>query len=131
MLKISCHGYTLLEIMLVLGLVSILSFISLETDTNHTAEAERLLAIHRLMQAAANLEGYALTHGNYAGASLASLSLPAGRESGYHFFVSTTQNTYALSAIPNQTEAPCGRWILTENQGLTHTGAGLGCVATE
>lgn len=88
-------GFSLLEILVTLALITILSTLAGVSYQHFIARAHRLLAEQTLTAAAASLERYALTHGSYEGADL---HLPENESAGYRYHANITPNTYTITA---------------------------------
>jgi type IV pilus assembly protein PilE len=74
-------GFSLLEMMVVVFIVSLLMTLSLPYYAQHVLQQNRLAAASTLLKLAAALEQYFLVNNSYAGATLATLGFS---ESGVH-----------------------------------------------
>lgn len=89
------NGFSLLEMLITLTLVALLSLLGNAAYTHFIHRANGLLAKQTLMNAAADLERYALINGNYQGANL---HLP--ENTGYAYQTNIGANTYTITAQP-------------------------------
>src|ERR1700733_6781768 len=69
-------GFSLLELLIVLGVIAILIIITYPTYTHHVIASRRNEAKIGLLQFANKLENYASLHNSYAGATLENLEMP-------------------------------------------------------
>lgn len=112
------HGFTLLELVVTLAIVSILIVIGYPVYTQHVLKTHRAQAQVALLDIAGGMERYAATHQTYSGATLANIEVNAYTDSRAYQLEITQANGvgYQLQAVPqgSQTKDSCG--ILGLNQ---------------
>lgn len=124
------NGFHLIEILIVLALTSIMSHWMLNSYASIIAKERRREAVHALYSLASALEGYALEHASYAGATLRQLKLPTRVADGNYELVINfaRQNEFQISAHPLARQAEidtrCGILLLTSTGEKNITGAG-------
>ena len=118
MQKANSSGYSLLEVMIVLLIMSILLMVAVPFYQNYLVRSRRTEAQHVLMSSALALEHYYHTKGSYEGASLEKLHVDLQNVSPYYDILVTYEspNSYVLSAIPttNQEDRACGTITLDQ-----------------
>lgn len=94
-------GFSLLELMIVLCIVSVLSLLAYPSWQHIVLRSHRLEAKLALLNLSARLEGYAQRHGSYTGASLANLGVNPLTQQGHYRLVMTvlTAGEYQLQAV--------------------------------
>lgn len=112
------HGFTLLELLVTLAIVSILIAIGYPAYTQHVLKTHRAQAQVALLDIAGGMERYAATHQTYSGATLANIEVNAYTDSHAYQLEVTQANDvgYQLQAVPrgSQTKDSCG--VLGLNQ---------------
>jgi type IV pilus assembly protein PilE len=95
-------GFSLIELMIVLVLVSILGVISYPLYSEHLLRVHRICAAVTLADMAGGMERYYLLHNTYEGANAKNLAINTSRcHERYRFGVSfASENAYTLEAIP-------------------------------
>lgn len=86
-----CHGFTLIETMIVVAVVGILSSVALPSFEGYLQRARRLDALVSLMQAQLAQERYRADHRRYG--SLADLGLRSSSASGHYTLSVALANT--------------------------------------
>lgn len=104
-------GFSLIELLIVLTIMSILSALSFPLYTEHLAHARRLAAETTLTKLAAALEQYFIFNNTYQNASLETLGFPnTCADHHYRLAIETANNNFfAITATPleNQQDS-CG-----------------------
>ncbi len=120
------RGFTLIEILVVVGIVGILASIAYPSYTDHVRKTRRTDAQTELLDMASRMERYYANRSTYIGAD-AQFS-PGNTEHGYYSIsIAETATSYALSAAPANAQASdeCGTLTLN-SQGVK--GAALSAV---
>ena len=117
------RGFTLLEMLLVIGIVGVLAAIALARYSSHIVTSNRQSARAALMLAQQDMERAHLQSGTYVGAALPAAQL------GDAFTLSLTDlsaSAYTLHATPKagQPDELCGTLSITQNGTKAETGAG-------
>jgi type IV pilus assembly protein PilE len=127
-------GFTLLELVTTLAIVSILIIVSYPTYTQHIRKTQRAHAHIALLQVASALEHYYVIQNTYAGATLKNLQVNAQLESkSYQLHIEDlTQENYLLKASPEGAQAKdtlCKDLTLDASgrKGVTGTGSIAAC----
>jgi type IV pilus assembly protein PilE len=126
-------GFTLIELITVLLIISVLAIISFPLYTQHLVEAQRDSAKASLLDLASRMENYYLANGSYEAATLAELGVnELTEDGGYSLAINTASLTsYSLSATPTeaQNDPVCGNLTLTETgqKGMSGTGTMSQC----
>lgn len=118
--NMSNRGFTLLELMVAVAIVSIIAAIAVPSYSQYTTRVKRGEGKATLMDIAQKLERYKVdNNGTYTKAPL-STWLPGGLTENGHYKLTLTENgtTYTLTATPqgNQAakDAGCGNLTYTE-----------------
>ncbi len=102
-------GFSLLELLMGLVIVSILMTIAYPSYQHYLQRVHRQQAVLALMQLSDELARYHFKHHTYDGALLTDLNIPNVLEDHYEMTLDQqTQNTYLLSAKPLFTDTQCG-----------------------
>lgn len=116
--KANNRGYSLLEVMIVLLIMSILAMAAVPLYQRHLVKSRRYEAEQVLIASALALEHYHQTARSYKGATLSNLNVDLQTISDYYTVLVTykSSTSYVVSAIPNpnQDDKACG--TLTLNQ---------------
>lgn len=120
--RVSVQGFTLVELIIAVAVVTILATVALPSYREHVAASRRADAKSALLAAAQALERYYTERGTYVGATLGSTGLyPATSPQGYYTMAITTLSVdgYTLRATRSggQTGDKCGNY--TYNQAGT------------
>lgn len=112
-------GFTLIELITTLAIVSLLITISYPIYTQYVTKTHRTHAVVALLDLASSLERYHTVHHTYADATLADLQVnPYTDTKIYQLEIKdATENSYTVNAIPvgtQQKDTACG--ILSLNQ---------------
>ena len=101
------QGYSLLELLITLSIISILSSIALPLYSQHITHENRLEAAQMLSKLAIAMEHYQIENNSYSGASLSNLNFSdAAIKNTYQLEIQTfTDDQYLLSAIPINKQA--------------------------
>jgi type IV pilus assembly protein PilE len=103
-------GFTLLEMLVVIGLVGVLAAIALARYDDHILASNRQAARAALLQAQQTMERHFLQNGTYVGAVL-----PAAQLSDPFVLalVASTPLTYTVTAAPGRAD-PCGNLTIDQ-----------------
>lgn len=122
------HGFSLIELMVVVAAIGILAGIAYPSYQNYTRETRRAQAQAALTDAAAQQEQFFLNFKNYAGA-MTTMNMPTTTTGGhYNLTVSSFSVTnFVLKATPvgGQAVDTCGE--MTLSQGGAKGAATSGC----
>jgi type IV pilus assembly protein PilE len=114
------HGFSLIELMLVIALIGILTSIILPTYHHHLTRARRTNATIALTEIASRLEQYYAKNTTYSGAKIDDLSInDNGYKGFYTMAIKADTNTYLIEADPIGTQAmedaSCGTLSVDQN----------------
>ena len=122
-------GFNLIELLVTLAIIFIIAAIAIPTYQSHMLSSRRADGKAALVNLAANLERYYITHQTYEGATLKDLGHSEySQEKFYQLQISTqTSQDYKLVAIPinsQQTDTTCGHLTLNHlgEKGITGSG---------
>ncbi len=124
------HGFSLLEIIITLAIISIVTALCFPLYSQHIAEEHRLEARMTLEKLAAALENYYLSHNTYQGATIENLgfSTMIAKDNYQLAITSLTSTTFSLTATPMASQAEqdllCKTLILNATGGKNITGEG-------
>src|SRR5688572_24326090 len=106
------RGFHLIELMIVVGIISLLTVIAIPLYSQYMVKAKRLTAEATLMKMAAALERYFILHNRYEGATLSRLGFSKEEVRQYEFKLHLTASGYQIKAIPKddqaEKDAACG-----------------------
>lgn len=109
-------GFSLIELLVCLGIISLLSLMSYPLFTHFILKAQRLEAKAALLRTAEALENYYADHLSYAGATLAKLNIQDSiKEEHYQLQLESDDQAYVIRALPKdmQTQdSECGDYSL-------------------
>lgn len=122
------NGFSLLELMIVITILTILSSVGYPLYTQHLSKLNRLAAQQSLSQLALAMERYHFEHNTYAGASLSQLNMTEyTAKNAYRLAIqSSTHHHYVLTAHPLNPQAErddCGELILDAQGKRSQTGS--------
>lgn len=102
------RAFSLLELLIALGIVGILSALVHPAYTSHLLKTHRVEAKITLLNLAAQLEQYHLRQNSYRDASLENFHF--NKKSAYHYELQVTPDTFLLRALPLEQQAKdvCG-----------------------
>ncbi len=129
MKKISENGFSLLELLIVLTIISIISAISYPIYTHALIKIHRTEAKIALINLANRMEIYYLANNHsYANAKLENLGVAKKTATNlYQLALSSTANTYELSATATFSDSECHCFLLNELGEKTNTGSSKKC----
>ncbi len=94
-------GFSLIELLVCLGIISLLSLMSYPLFTHLILRAHRLEAKAALLHTAEALENYYADHSSYGGATLTKLNIPDSTEGGhYQLQLDSDDQAYLVQALP-------------------------------
>jgi type IV pilus assembly protein PilE len=116
-------GFTLIELMIVVAIVSILAAIAYPSYTKYVQRGYRSEGIAQLNDAAARMERYYAQNSSYdVGTDLSKIGLTAASTTGkYGLSVTSNSTSYTLSSAPQGSQASDTCGTLTLNQAGTRT----------
>lgn len=128
-------GFTLLELLITVLIVSILVAIAYPSYTSYVTQARRMDGKSSLLNMATLLERYYSNNNTYTGATLTNLGLANPTAQGfYNLQINTaTATAYTLSAVPLGAQATndtaCASFTLNQlgQRGITGSGAVTDC----
>ena len=118
------HGFTLIELMVVVAIVAILAAIAIPSFLNQVRKSRRAEAMTTIQDAQLKLERWRVDHADYVNTSPSSPSYPVPSDSAYYDFTVTaaagTPNSYSVTAAPlaDQRKDPCGTLAITNTNGV-------------
>jgi type IV pilus assembly protein PilE len=127
-------GFTLLELITVMAIVSLLLTISYPIYTHHLQKTHRTQGQIALLDLASAMERYYIVNNTYAGAGLANLYINPATESGYYLLEinAASESSYSLHAVPQKTQMEdksCGTLALDQlgKKGISGDGSVADC----
>ena len=117
-------GFTLIELMIVVGIIAILAAVGFPAYTKYVERGKRAEGRAALLDAAARLERYYSDANQYA--ALATANINTSTETGkYNLSINLTNSNqnYTLTATPTFTDTDCGVLTIT-NAGVKASGTG-------
>jgi len=128
----SQKGFTLLELLTTLAIVSLLIMVAYPVYTQHTIKARRAHAQIALLDLASALEQYHVLKNTYAGATLADLKIDeyAGSKTYHLEMENLAENSYLVKAVPQgvqEKDILCGILSLDASGRKGMTGKGTDC----
>lgn len=130
MLKLTTkHGFSLIELMLVIALIGILTSIILPAYHHHLTRVRRTNATIALTEIASRLEQYYAKNTTYSGAKIDDLNINNNSYKGfYSMSIKTDDNTYVIEAGPigkqAMEDASCGTLSIEQNGNKKISGNG-------
>jgi len=116
--KSRCTGFSLIEVIIVLAIISICATLAVPVFIQPQSTAYRREAVIQLSSLAAVMEHYQLEEGTYEGASLSRLGISEWT-TGHHYQLAirqATRSNYLLAATPSEKQAErdvnCGTLLL-------------------
>lgn len=122
------HGFTLIELMVVVAIVAILAAIALPSFADQMRKSRRAEAVSSLQDAQLRLERWRVDHKDFTGSGVA-----IADTAFYDFTVTAaaaTPNQFSVSAAPlgSQAKDTCGTMTITVNAGVvSKTPANTSC----
>jgi type IV pilus assembly protein PilE len=113
------QGFTLLEVLIALGIVLILSYLSSASYHHYIIKASRINAKVALLNARVVIENYYSQYHTYAGIRLDALGIPSFTDDGRYRIVLTqlSQTSYLIKATPygpQVSDNKCGALMCNE-----------------
>lgn len=121
------HGFTLLELMIVVAIIGILASIAYPSYTKYVQRANRADAQAIMMENAQFMERYFTTNGTYEDADLPKGQSPENGTARYSITLpEATATAYTIQAAPSGSYADteCGTMTITQTGAKTETGTG-------
>ncbi|WP_456405355.1 type IV pilin protein [Thiolapillus sp.] len=119
------HGFTLIELMIVVAVVGILAAIAYPSYVDSVRKARRSDGTAALMNAAQKMEAYYARNAAYTGATLANTNIPATSEESYYNITINSANassyTLRATAAGDQANDQIKGFQLTSTGAKTHT----------
>lgn len=122
------QGFTLIEIMIAVGIVAILAVIAIPSFTDQIRKSRRSEAISAMQDAQLRLERWRVDHPSFAGSST---TIPDNTH--YKFSITAdaaTPNDYSITGTPQggQEKDLCGTLIITNTSGkISKSPSTVGC----
>ena len=116
------HGFTLIELMIVVAVIAILAAIAMPSYNSYKIRANRVEVQTELMQLAQRLQSYKAMNHSYRNATLAGIggssTFPQNSQSLYNISlaIDASNQAYTLSALPISTGAQKGNGGLSLDQ---------------
>lgn len=122
------HGFSLIELMIVVAIVGILAAVALPSYQEHVRKGARAEAISALTDLANKQEQFYVDNRRYA-KSMTELSAPTTTESGYYTVsVTNTAQAFTLTATaasgPAADDGKCKTFTITDTGVKASTGSG-------
>lgn len=113
-------GFSLIELMIALAIISILTMISVPRYTQYMTHAHRVQAVSLLNELSVALEEYYIKQGTYEGADLNHLHININPANSYYqLALLADASNYTLTATPTNSQATrdntCGTLSLTSD----------------
>ncbi|MFK8027723.1 MAG: type IV pilin protein [Gammaproteobacteria bacterium] len=134
-------GFTLIELMIVVAIVSILASVAYPSYQNHIMKTNRTDAMANMLELSSRLERLYTESGNYGAADTASLAFDTSPNDGgavrYNFTMvpaggtAAARTSYTLIATPTsiQDDTTCGALRITSTGDKCVTNSGLKCLS--
>ena len=122
------HGFTLIELMIVVAIISILAAIALPAYSRYVVKAARSDGKAALVDAATRQEQFYLDNKTYA-STMALLGSSATSDGGKYTIAlsNTSATTYTITATPVTADTICGNLILNEKGSKTASTGSTDC----
>lgn len=126
---LSKHGFSLLELLIVMAMIAILTAIAYPLYTSHLVKSRRNQAEIALWHLASQLEAFYSLQSSYQGATLENLGVNTYTDDhSYQLTIqSVTDSSYQITALPlgqqNKTDLHCGILGLNEKGEQSVSGA--------
>jgi len=127
--SLKLRGFTIIEIVIALVIISILTSVALPSFQSYLRKARRTDGKVALMDLAAKMEHYYVGNNSYIGASLANIGAGTTSPEGYYNLVidSVSAVRFTVSAIPAGVQAAdniCGTLTINQLNEKAVSGAG-------
>ena len=124
------HGFTLMELMIVVAIISLLAGISYPAYTKYVLQAKRgdaKAGLLKLQLAQEKYKSYNVSYGTLAQLATndSSITDPMASTDGHYAItiLTPTSSGYSLKAVPSHTDGDCTALLIDQDNAKTATGA--------